>query len=195
MGLGERRLQRSIDLGRCRWPRETPRRNAAAKAVVTEREVQSPEGRIPRALHPERWVGGEMGSKTPREWKLRRRKVPGEENPGEPDPFHRKRCRERNPRRGTVGRVSGRRSPVRYGPWRGAKTTGGRRRQSNDHRRRDRRRNTRWTTSREGREGRTGSGEPMGRYASGQQHSEGHVNPMRGRRAAVTPRRHPGRDS
>jgi hypothetical protein len=43
-----------------------------------------------------------MGRKTPREWKLRRRKVPGAESPGEPDPFHRKRCRERNPRRGTA---------------------------------------------------------------------------------------------
>jgi hypothetical protein len=56
-----------------------------------------------------------MGRKTPRELELRRRKVPGEASPGEPDPFPRMRCRERNPRRGTVGRVSGRQGngPVR----------------------------------------------------------------------------------
>lgn len=103
MDLGERRFHRSIGLGRCRWLRETPRRNVPAKAGATEREEESPEGKIPRALHSEIWVGGGMGRKTPREWKLRRRKVPGEESPGKPDPFHRKRCRERNPRRGTVG--------------------------------------------------------------------------------------------
>lgn len=168
MGLGERRLHRSTDLGRCRWPRETPRRQLPAKAGDTGREVKSPEGRIPRALHPEIRVGGEMGSKPPRESELRRRKVPGEESPGQPNPFHRKRCRERNPRRGTAG------NPQGSGKAGSGRHPGGERRPREDGgdisrlRRRGLERNTRWTTSRERREGRTGNGKPMRRYALGQ---------------------------
>jgi hypothetical protein len=146
--------------------RETPRRLChLRKRGAAAREVQSPEGRIPRALHPERRVGGGMGSKTSRE--------PAGSEDG--------RCRVRkareyrthfagsavgrwNPTRETVGRARPARS-VRRDP-------GGERRPREDVRvlltidaaRLERKHPVGPRFARNG--GRTGNGQPMRRYRS-----------------------------
>jgi len=76
-----------IGLGRYRWLVKRQEGNDLRKGTRLRGEVQSPEGRIPRALHPERWVGGGMGRKTPRELRTPKAEGAGRGRPGRTGPI------------------------------------------------------------------------------------------------------------
>lgn len=193
MDLGERRLHRSIDLGRCRWlvkrhEGTRSRKSARLRGRFKALKGKSQERTTLKDGWEAGWGGRRQGSSNSEDGRCRVRqaRVSQTHSPGSA-------VGNQTPGEGpSVAQAIGK-AAVRLIPWRGAKATGGRRRKFNDYCRRGRKRNTRRTTSRERRQGRTGSDEPTRRYATGQQHSEGHVNPTRGRHAAVTPRRHPER--